>query len=91
MQELGLRHQSLSVSSPGMGSADTVRYNFGAAALCEESLKREETHLTAHGALASQTGQHTGRSAKDKFIVYDSFSKNNVWWENNSAHADGRF
>jgi phosphoenolpyruvate carboxykinase (ATP) len=29
-------------------------------------------NLTAHGALRALTGQHTGRSAKDKFVVRDA-------------------
>ena len=31
------------------------------------------------------TGQHTGRSASDKFVVRDAETENQVWWDNNKA------
>ena len=30
--------------------------------------------------LVVETGKHTGRSAKDKFIVRDAETENTVWW-----------
>ena len=39
--------------------------------------KGQKTEL---GAINVMTGVYTGRSPKDKFIVYDETSKNTVWW-----------
>jgi ATP-dependent phosphoenolpyruvate carboxykinase len=39
----------------------------------------QETEL---GAINVMTGIYTGRSPKDKFIVYDETSKDTVWWTN---------
>ncbi|MDP2235705.1 MAG: phosphoenolpyruvate carboxykinase (ATP) [Bacteroidales bacterium] len=36
--------------------------------------------LTDTGAVSVDTGIFTGRSPKDKYIVYDEVSKNTVWW-----------
>jgi phosphoenolpyruvate carboxykinase (ATP) len=37
--------------------------------------------LISHlGPVVVQTGQHTGRSPNDKFIVQESSSQENVWW-----------
>jgi phosphoenolpyruvate carboxykinase (ATP) len=35
------------------------------------------------GALVALTGRHTGRSAKDKFVVRDFNTENHIWWDNN--------
>lgn len=37
-----------------------------------------ETNL---GAVAVDTGIFTGRSPKDKYIVYEDESKDNIWWK----------
>ena len=36
--------------------------------------------LAKDGPLVVATGKHTGRSAKDKFIVRDAETENTVWW-----------
>jgi phosphoenolpyruvate carboxykinase (ATP) len=59
--------------------------NFSTAVLIEESLRRGEGRLSADGALVVETGIHTGRSPKDKFIVRDSTTEDTVWWNNNAA------
>ncbi|MBE0662096.1 MAG: phosphoenolpyruvate carboxykinase (ATP) [Bacteroidales bacterium] len=40
----------------------------------------EKGMLTDTGAINVDTGKFTGRSPKDKFIVYDETSKDTVWW-----------
>ena len=40
----------------------------------------EKGELTELGAVNVMTGKFTGRSPKDKFIVYDDNSKDTVWW-----------
>jgi phosphoenolpyruvate carboxykinase (ATP) len=40
----------------------------------------EKGILTNSGAINVDTGKFTGRSPKDKFIVYDETSKDTVWW-----------
>ena len=34
------------------------------------------------GALAINTGEFTGRSPQDRFIVKDSITEDQVWWGN---------
>jgi len=41
--------------------------------------------ITTTGAIAVDTGKFTGRSPKDKYIVEEPSSKNNVWWANDSC------
>src|SRR5690349_13762165 len=54
--------------------------NLGPAQLYEEALRREEGELTADGALTCRTGQHTGRSPKDKFFVHEPGSDAHIAW-----------
>ena len=42
----------------------------------------ERGFLTTTGAIAVDTGKFTGRSPKDKYIVEEKTSKDNVWWSN---------
>ncbi len=83
MTEIGKRNPSHGIDKHGLKTSGKVHYNFGAAALYEEALRRGEAKLTAHGALVAETGQHTGRSAKDKFVVRDAATEPHVWWDNN--------
>jgi phosphoenolpyruvate carboxykinase (ATP) len=38
-----------------------------------------------------ETGAHTGRSAKDKFIVRDGETEETVWWDNNASMTPAQF
>ena len=48
--------------------------------LYEHALARGEARLAEGGALVVDTGEHTGRSPKDKFIVREPTSESKVWW-----------
>ncbi|MBV8981296.1 MAG: phosphoenolpyruvate carboxykinase (ATP), partial [Acidimicrobiia bacterium] len=39
-----------------------------------------EASIVASGALTADTGQHTGRSPKDKFFVREPSSEDKIWW-----------
>ena len=54
--------------------------NLGRVELIERVIQREEGVLTAAGALAVTTGEHTGRSPQDKFIVEEPGSRDDIWW-----------
>ncbi|RWC59656.1 phosphoenolpyruvate carboxykinase [Mesorhizobium sp.] len=91
MSEVGKRNSACAIDHIGLKTTGVVRYNFGAAALCEESIRRGEARLTAHGALVAETGQHTGRSPKDKFVVRDDATEPHIWWDNNKAISPAQF
>ena len=103
--ETGRRNPEAGIELCGLKNTGLVRYNTLEAELIELSVARGEATLTAHGALRALTGQHTGRSAKDKFVVRDASTENEIWWDNNKpmtpeafdllhadmmAHAEGR-
>ncbi len=68
------------LSSQGIETSAEIRPNFGTPELVEASISSGEGALSKDGALVVKTGAHTGRSAKDKFIVRDSVTEDTVWW-----------
>lgn len=61
-------------------NADIV-YNATAPVLIEAALQREQgSFLTETGALSCRSGAKTGRSPKDKRVVAEPKSVDNVWW-----------
>ncbi|MEM1133003.1 MAG: phosphoenolpyruvate carboxykinase [Pseudomonadota bacterium] len=79
------QNAEITVSNQTVNTKAQLHWNYETAALVEESLRREEGQLTRHGALLVETGAHTGRSAKDKFIVRDAETENTVWWGKTNA------
>src|SRR5688572_20765677 len=57
-----------------------VHWNLPAAALYEEAVRRGEGVIAAEGPLVCRTGQHTGRSPNDKFIVREPSSEASIAW-----------
>ena len=72
-------------------TAAKIRRNMLPAELIETALRRGEGRLAATGAFAVETGQHTGRSAQDKYIVRDAGSESQVWWDNSKAMSEEQF
>jgi len=68
------------LESVGILRSGRVHWNLSPAALYEEALRRGEAALAADGPLVARTGQHTGRSPNDKFIVKESSSEQHVHW-----------
>jgi len=91
MEQLGTRNAANGLEKLGFTDLDVVRYNLEAADLYEEALRRGEAQLTAHGAIVARTGQHTGRSPKDKFVVRDASTDDQIWWDNNKPLSPEHF
>ena len=64
----------------GHGVTTQAYLNLSPAALYEHAIRRGEAEIAAHGPLVARTGQHTGRSPNDKFIVRDAGTEATVWW-----------
>jgi phosphoenolpyruvate carboxykinase (ATP) len=75
----------------GLSWLGQVSWNETAPVLMKKSLARGEAALSATGALLVETGQHTGRSPNDKFIVRDAASEHDIWWRNNKPMAAAHF
>ncbi|GAA5877788.1 hypothetical protein JCM5296_000528 [Sporobolomyces johnsonii] len=57
-----------------------LKRNAPIAQLYEDAIKYEGAVIAASGALINFSGKKTGRSPKDKRIVYEETSKDDVWW-----------
>ena len=64
----------------GIVRSGRVHWNLSPAALYEEAIRRGEAALAADGPLVARTGQHTGRSPNDKFVVKEPTSEAQVHW-----------
>ncbi len=74
-----------------LGGIATIRRGDNRAQLVTAALVAGEGQLTASGALSVTTGQFTGRSPKDKYIVRDGLTAGHVWWDNTAAMSPGQF
>jgi len=102
----GRKNTSTDLDSYGMKEASRVYWNLNAPELYEEIARRNEGVLSNFGAMLVDTGEHTGRAAKDKAIVREAGSEHKVFWgdvnksfpqekfnalkERMMAHAKGR-
>ena len=66
----------------GLSANNGVHYQLSPEELVEQTILRGEGVLNNTGALCIRTGEFTGRSPKDKFIVKDSITENSVDWNN---------
>ncbi|MFY0605275.1 MAG: phosphoenolpyruvate carboxykinase (ATP) [Cyclobacteriaceae bacterium] len=80
MKEYGMKSQKIGLEAARIKKVKEAHWNLNPAELIEEALKNREGHLTDTGALMCDTGEFTGRSPKDRFIVEDEKTKDHVWW-----------
>jgi phosphoenolpyruvate carboxykinase (ATP) len=68
------------LASLGLQHTKAVHYQLNPDQLSQQTLKRGEGMLNDTGALVIKTGEFTGRSPKDKFIVKDDITSDTVHW-----------
>src|SRR5262245_43715674 len=61
-------------------AAARVFWNLSEPVLYEEAVRRGEGVIAAAGPLVCKTGQHTGRSPNDKFLVREPSSERFIAW-----------
>ena len=86
---------AIDLSKYGITGTTEVIYNPSYEFLYEEETKEGLTgyeigQKTESGAINVMTGVYTGRSPKDKFIVYDEVSKDTVWWTSDEYKNDNK-
>jgi len=82
---------STPLSAQGIVTDATIHANLDSAALTQHALDNGEGKRAKHGPLVVETGKHTGRSAKDKFIVRNAETEETVWWDNNASMTPEHF
>jgi len=86
----GVSNTSVELADLGIEAA-LVRKNWNEARLYQQAVLNEDAQIAKGGALVVKTGQHTGRSAKDKFTVRDETTESSVWWDNNASITPAQF
>jgi phosphoenolpyruvate carboxykinase (ATP) len=71
---------SVDLSAHGIRARGEVVLNPTTSQLYEHALARGEGRLAEGGPLVVDTGKHTGRSPKDKFVVREPGSEDRIWW-----------
>ena len=66
----------------GLNSLGTVHANLTRAPLYEQAMRRKEIQISEDGAMIAITGQHTGRSPNDKYVVRDASNADQIAWGN---------
>src|SRR5882724_4677386 len=79
-EHLGRKNTAYELDNYGIREPARVYWNLTAPELYEEIARRNEGVLSDHGALIVDTGEHTGRAAKDKAIVREPQSEHKVFW-----------
>ncbi len=82
MQNFGQFPSDYGVENHGIRNAKSIYWHLSTPVLYEHAARRGEGTLAQHGPLIVNTGTHTGRAAKDKFIVKEPTSQDEIWWGN---------
>ena len=95
MENTAQSTKSISLEQYGIKNVQEIIYNPSFEFLYNEELNPslegyEKGQLTELGAVNVMTGEFTGRSPKDKYIVKDSITENTIWWNSDKAVNDNK-
>ena len=87
--------KSIALEKYGINNVNEIIYNPSYDFLYNEELSPtlkgyEKGQLSELGAVNVMTGEFTGRSPKDKYIVKDAVTENSVWWNSDKAANDNK-
>lgn len=87
--------KSISLEKYGINNVKEIVYNPSFEFLYEEELSSklegyEKGQLSELGAVNVMTGEFTGRSPKDKYIVEDEVTRDTIWWNSPKAPNDNK-
>jgi phosphoenolpyruvate carboxykinase (ATP) len=75
----------------GIAPTGHVVANPSTPMLYEHAISRGEARIGEGGPMVVDTGRHTGRSPKDKFVVREPGSEARIWWDGNREIGEGSF
>ncbi|MEM9715523.1 MAG: phosphoenolpyruvate carboxykinase [Pseudomonadota bacterium] len=87
----GRVNPSFTLETMGISGLGAVYYNLQEPALMTAAVSRGEGEIGQGGTFLVSTGEYTGRSPKDKFVVDEPSVKDSIWWENNPPMAPDAF
>jgi phosphoenolpyruvate carboxykinase (ATP) len=87
----GRVNPAMRLEDQGITGLGAAYYNLDVAPLIEAALQRNEGSLGQGGSLLVTTGQHTGRSPKDKHVVRSATTEDTIWWDANATMTPASF
>lgn len=75
----------------GISESKHIHYQLSPDELVQQTVSLGQGELNSTGALVIQTGEFTGRSPQDKFIVKDAITENTVHWNNFNQPIDEKY
>jgi phosphoenolpyruvate carboxykinase (ATP) len=80
MEEHGRTEGRHGLEEHGIRYANEIWWNLSTPVLYEHAVQRHEGHTAHLGPFVVRTGQYTGRSPKDRYIVREPTSDEAIWW-----------
>jgi len=90
MNRFGKLPNESSLKYLNLNHASNVYWNLSPSELTEATLFNQQGTLSDKGALSINTGEFTGRSPQDRFIVEDEITRDAVWWGNMNKKFDAK-
>jgi phosphoenolpyruvate carboxykinase (ATP) len=79
------------LSLHGLNPRGQVIWSPTTSVLYEHAVQRGDARIAEGGPLVVDTGKHTGRSPKDKFVVREPSSESRIWWGGNNEIDEESF
>src|SRR5258708_18565680 len=76
----GSNRSNYGLEHHGIHNINIAYWNLGTEQLLEHAVQRREGSFAANGSFVVRTGQFTGRSPKDKFVVRDEITGPTIQW-----------
>lgn len=88
----GIHNPDYGLERHGLGHVGRVFWSCVPPVLYEQAIRGRTGMIAFRGPLVVRTGQYTGRSPDDRFIVEEESSRGNIWWgENNRPFSEEKF
>ena len=73
-------NNDLDLKKIGITQSTRIKRNLPVERIVEDIVLNKEGKIGLNGAVMVDTGQFTGRSPLDRFIVKDKLTEETVWW-----------
>ena len=80
LEDLGIRASRFGLELLGINETANIHWNLNIPELIEHACRRDEGRMTADGAFVALTGEHSGRSPNDRFVVDEDETNNEIAW-----------
>ena len=91
MENIGIFNGAHGAEHFGFRNLERVYWNLEAPRSTSNRWPAAKRSWPTAARSCAETGIHTGRSPKDKFVVRDATTENAVWWDNNGSITPEQF